>query len=753
MPSRLVILSCVLVLCVACDSGETEGDPDGGDVADAGGGGDRDGGGGDPDGGGDVDGGGGMCGDGTTQPTETCDGDCPASCDDADACTTDTRTGTPERCDVACGHTDITACADGDGCCPIGCAAADDGDCAGADQCTIDGVVYDADDLDPAGDCRICDPPSSRTDWTPCPAPVWRRAWPTARGGHAMVAIDGGVLLYGGDPEVSGRGADEVYRWDGRRWHDETHLAQPVLGVRVGMGMAYDSIRDRVVVFGGYTPPSGRPVEEATFERAPDGTWSASALAGPEARTFAAMAYDPLREVVILFGGRSGPGTNLRDTWQYDGSAWTEVTPSGSPLPRHGAAMAFDPTRGALVLHGGTDGTTTYDDTWEWDGGAWTRGDAGPRRALHAMTYDAREGALLVYGGTSGRGDTAVASLHARDASGAWSDVSTTSGPGRRNQVAMAYDPTTRATYLFGGYSPDDTIRSQNQLFAWDASGFRMVGAAPTPRLGHAMAYDSARERTVLFGGRQHYSGAPPGPLQETWEFDGARWELVAEGGPDGRTDHAMAYDPRRGVTVLYGGAGDERTWEWDGSTWTPITTSATPGVVIRHAMAYDPDYEGVLLMGGRRGAALSAETWLFDGSAWANLGRTSIRGREEHSMTYDEGGARVLSCGGDTDGSGRGLYAWMDSDWTRLSAADGFCVYGDNLIAHDRRRDLSAVFLASGGMSTYLSGGIWTALDSPRARERSAMAGGPRGVVLFGGYAGFGVSSYGFEDTWVLAY
>ena len=71
-----------------------------------------------------------VCGNGVTEGSETCDGNCPSTCDDSDACTTDTRTGSEPNCDVQCTSTPITACSTtSDGCCPTGCNAVNDADC------------------------------------------------------------------------------------------------------------------------------------------------------------------------------------------------------------------------------------------------------------------------------------------------------------------------------------------------------------------------------------------------------------------------------------------------------------------------------------------------------------------------------------------------------------------------------------------------------------------------------------------------
>ncbi|MBI5511563.1 MAG: FAD-dependent oxidoreductase [Deltaproteobacteria bacterium] len=68
------------------------------------------------------------CGNGVTEPGETCDGDCPPSCADLDLCTADTAAGTPGTCDLICSHAP-RACGGSDGCCPAVCDGFDDSDC------------------------------------------------------------------------------------------------------------------------------------------------------------------------------------------------------------------------------------------------------------------------------------------------------------------------------------------------------------------------------------------------------------------------------------------------------------------------------------------------------------------------------------------------------------------------------------------------------------------------------------------------
>jgi hypothetical protein len=105
-----------------------------------------------------------SCGNGVLEAAETCDppSACPANCDDGIACTVDTQTGGAETCDLVCGHVEISACAAGDGCCPVGCNANNDTDCL--PSCG-NGVVESGETCDPPSSCPTgCDDGNACTD-------------------------------------------------------------------------------------------------------------------------------------------------------------------------------------------------------------------------------------------------------------------------------------------------------------------------------------------------------------------------------------------------------------------------------------------------------------------------------------------------------------------------------------------------------------------------------------------------------------
>ena len=100
---------------------------------------------------------------------------------------------------------------------------------------------------------------------------------------------------------------------------------------------AYDRHRDRAVFFGR---------DGAVWERSGNRLLQRANLAGsgpserPVGRWRHSMVYDSLRKRVILFGG-SGV-TDLNDTWSWDGFRWERHAAQFGPLRRYLAAMAYD---------------------------------------------------------------------------------------------------------------------------------------------------------------------------------------------------------------------------------------------------------------------------------------------------------------------------------------------------------------------------------------------------------------------------
>jgi hypothetical protein len=177
---------------------------------------------------------------------------------------------------------------------------------------------------------------------------------------------------------------------------------------------AYDPAHDRAVVFGGRDESNVDRGETRLFK---NGAWATVSTATvPDPRFRSALAYSP--DGMILFGGRDSFASDhqWRLTCDEGGGTscnWGFVWPDGGnparPTARYGHAMAWDPDRHVVVLFGGyaklpTLTEDTVGDTWEWDGATWTAvGVVGPSpRFGHAMAYDPVEHRIVLNGGSSG---------------------------------------------------------------------------------------------------------------------------------------------------------------------------------------------------------------------------------------------------------------------------------------------------------------------------------------------------------------
>ena len=179
-------------------------------------------------------------------------------------------------------------------------------------------------------------------------------------------------VAFGGSPGPR-RANGDTWEFDGSEWTKIDVVTSPE--ARQAHAMTFDSKRNRTVVFGGMiaesAPGSPRPAANDTWEY--DGkTWTKIDAPGPPGRAGAGVAFDSKRGRVILFGGDAEKGV-LGDTWAYDGKSWTKLSDTG-PEPRVMGYLAYDPKRDRVVLFGGRKGwPDDLDDTWEFDGQAWKK--------------------------------------------------------------------------------------------------------------------------------------------------------------------------------------------------------------------------------------------------------------------------------------------------------------------------------------------------------------------------------------------
>jgi hypothetical protein len=272
-------------------------------------------------------------------------------------------------------------------------------------------------------------------------------------------------------------------------------------GVRASSAIAYDSARQRTVLFGGISDWIGSTFyhERDTWEWDGNDWIEMNPKTVPPSRAGQMMAYDEKRGVVVMFGGEDKSGNYmLADTWIWDGKDWGQMSPTGYPSARRGGQMFYDPQTEKVILTGGfyygpEKVFTPVNDTWAWDGKDWE------------FVANAPENLIIT-------------------------------------NPNVAYDPVQKRTILF----------DYKQVMTWTDNYWQKVqtGFMPPSRFGTWLAADPANGTMLIFGGVDNSV-----QLNDTWMFEGGTWkELHPDLTPAPRDAHIMFFDPTRNSFILYGG-------------------------------------------------------------------------------------------------------------------------------------------------------------------------------------------------------
>ena len=285
-----------------------------------------------------------------------------------------------------------------------------------------------------------------------------------------------------------------------------------------------------------------------------------SVLAPPTAvsgRAWADMAFDAAHEEAVMFGGLVG-GAVTDETWRWDGGDWTAAAPATSPPARFTHAMVYDEAREVVVMYGGMPAqfsNSPFTDTWEWDGTTWTEvvtanSPTPARTTHHNMTYDPTTQRVLLFGGGTTPGQTVYGDVWEYDGLD-WTQLDTGTGPEPRIASCVGWVAGAGGMVVAGGGWWDPYY---NDTWVWDGAWTEIeaTGAWST-RQSALCAYDSFRDRLVMQGGGENID-----LVGDTWEFDGTGWTQHNGAGPGATCCAATTYDSvRRQVVSHIGG----ETW------------------------------------------------------------------------------------------------------------------------------------------------------------------------------------------------
>jgi Astacin (Peptidase family M12A)/Galactose oxidase, central domain len=346
--------------------------------------------------------------------------------------------------------------------------------------------------------------------------------------------------------------------------------------------------------------------------------WSAPAATGPSARAAGAMVFDSFRNVGVLYGGDAS-GVRSSQTWEWNGTAWSQRNLANPPAARFYHAMAYDSVRHQTVMFGGSLTGALNGDTWEYNGTTWTRrmptGSTPSPRAAHAMCYDPVRHVTVLFGGST---DVNVANDETWEWNGTvWTQRNVQTAPSPRRSHAMVYDAQRGVTVLFGGASGDG-LTCYDDTWTWNGTAWTQAppGNGPSPRAYHGMAYDAQRHSVFLFGGTNTGGG---GELYyDLWERGDSGWSHMMAYGPAKRSSLMLTYDSTRQRLTLFGGSTGVPVY-YNGETWTlGPPPCVAPTVVAPISQTLCPGANAVLTVGNSTGNPSYA--WRKDGIFLSNV-------------------------------------------------------------------------------------------------------------------------------------
>lgn len=308
------------------------------------------------------------------------------------------------------------------------------------------------------------------------------------------------------------------------------------------------------------------------------------------------FAFDSIRQKAVVFGGHDTNDVAFGDTWVFDpGSGWTNPSPAGPPSPRYGHGFVWAGDK--FFLFGGINASGQYlQDTWSYDlvADTWTRVTTSltpDARAYAAMAYDSGRNKIILYGGEGSSGGPVDGNTWIFDvAASTWSSHGLIPYPSFRSGASMSYDAASQRVILFGGRGATWNISDiYSDTWALDPAGLtwenRAPSGAPPVRTNSSMLYDSQYGQVFLFGGRNSISSSYMA-TPSFYDYAKNRWMdlLVAVNAPPGRYGHGMAYNTATRQGVIFGGrqdvaSGATRLYTvFSSGTWTSTVKDAWAG-------------------------------------------------------------------------------------------------------------------------------------------------------------------------------
>jgi hypothetical protein len=249
--------------------------------------------------------------------------------------------------------------------------------------------------------------------------------------------------------------------------HTWTQKIITMPSLRTRYNLVSDPVRNRMLLFGGCTVGCASNINELWEFNPLTDTWTMISNTGITARWGVGLAIDTLRDRLIVFGGGtdltcSAGANSLEDIWEYSFGTgiWTNLAPTPPP-ERCSPEFNYDPISDRFIAHGGNqnNGGTVLTDTCIYDpvGNSWscsTPGSSPIADGAGNIVYSDAHGSLVRWGGADIGGSSTQEFHQLNLLTATYSTLSQSNPPSVRNAQGLIYDRRRNRLLLYGGRSP-----------------------------------------------------------------------------------------------------------------------------------------------------------------------------------------------------------------------------------------------------------------------------------------------------------
>lgn len=285
------------------------------------------------------------------------------------------------------------------------------------------------------------------------------------------------IVLFGGFANGSHLADTWVFSTETRQWYQVESAASP--SPRAATTLVYEPLHQRLILFGGFGLGHSLVTNDTWAFDTKSNSWvDLNAKNPPSERASYGLATDSKRGSIVMFGGFTERGY-FSDIWAYDPeqNSWQEVKTSGDVPPARGAmGFVYDEANDIFVMYGGFSERGFFGDTWTFDPktNSWREmaPENHPPPVRTRMIYHDMEGQSIFFGGDVIYPETEEAAVEPYNSvwaydyqANTWQELmpkASDSLPSKRSLNGIAFDSRSSSIVMFGG--TDSLIDNANFL-------------------------------------------------------------------------------------------------------------------------------------------------------------------------------------------------------------------------------------------------------------------------------------------------